>query len=352
MSKHVALLLIAMLAASSLIMLESAFAQSTLKPSVPEFTLSYVVRPYDIGPPYTIDPYTGENITLVPEIHTTRSWVDITVKNQPFSSYVDADGNTISLFYNVSLKGHFGDTWGHYPDSTYQDLFNASASDKTVIEISLGNWPGLGSNSQLDFRLEALIGHYNYNRAPTGTEYVTGFSTYESSGWSNTQTITVYPSSSSPTPTSSPATTPTPTPTPAPTPIQVPGQSSFSIESNSTIMELFFNSTSSELTFTVNGTHGTAGYVRVTIAKSLVSSIQNIKAYLDGEQLAVAITSDGDFWLLSFTYMHSTHHVRISLATNAATTPLLGIANWIWIAAVVIAVVGAGLLVYFRKRKK
>jgi hypothetical protein len=188
------------------------------KPSVPEFTLSYVVRPYDIGPSYTIDPYTGENITLLPEIHTTTAWVLITVKNQPFSPYTDADGNYIELWYNVSLKGHFGHTWGHYPNSRALDLYNASA--ETVIDIPLGEWPELGPNSQLDFRLEALIGHFNYDRLGA----ITGFSTYEASGWSNTQTITVYPSSSSPTPTPSPATTPTPDQTPTPTPSQEPQQ--------------------------------------------------------------------------------------------------------------------------------
>jgi len=210
MGKRAALLLIAMLAASSLIMVESAFAQSTPKPSVPEFTLSYVVRPYDIGPSYTIDPYTGENVTLFPEIHTTTAWVLITVKNQPFSPYADADGNYIELWYNVSLKGHFGNTWGHYPNSRALDLYNASASAETVIDIPLGEWPELGPNSQLDFRLEALIGHFNYDRPGAITE----FSTYESSGWSNTQTITVHPSSSSPTPTPSPSPATTPTPTP------------------------------------------------------------------------------------------------------------------------------------------
>jgi hypothetical protein len=155
-----------------------------------------------------------------------------------------------------------------------------------------------------------------------------------------------------PTPTPSPTDSPTPTPSSAPTPIPVPGQSFFFVESNSTVSALFFNSTSSELSFTVSGESGTAGYVKVTIAKSLLSSIQNVKVYLDATQLDVEITSDEDSWLLSFTYMHSTHHVRISLATNEATTTLLGIDNWIWAGVIIIiVVVAAGLLFYFNKRK-
>ena len=112
--------------------------------------------------------------------------------------------------------------------------------------------------------------------------------------------------------------TPSPNPTMTPTPIPVPNQSFFFVESNSTVTELFFNSTNSELSFTVSGPPDTTGYVKVTIAKSLVTSVQNVKVYLDGQQLNVAITSNEDYWLLNFDYTHSTHHVTVSL--NADTT--------------------------------
>jgi len=143
------------------------------------------------------------------------------------------------------------------------------------------------------------------------------------------------------TPTPSPTDSPSPTATPTPSTIPVPGQSVFFVESNSTITELFFNSTSSELSFTVNGPTGTTGYVKVTIAKSLVSSIQNVKVYLDGNQLNVAITEDGDAWLLSFTYTHSTHKVLVSLATEQGPQPLQ---SEIIVNAVIIAVI-LGLVV-------
>jgi hypothetical protein len=58
----------------------------------------------------------------------------------------------------------------------------------------------------------------------------------------------------------------------------------FFIESNSTVSALAFNSTSLELSFTVNGTSGTAGYVRATIVKNLITNGENIKVYLDGNQ--------------------------------------------------------------------
>lgn len=233
------------------------------------------------------------------------------------------------------------------------------------------------------YALDALTGAeiWDYQVAGYGWliigQYIYIFSTY-SSGSSSMSTIyaldqtNVAPSptptptptptpSPSPTPTTIPTPTPTPTPSPTdsptptsppkPTPIPVSGQSFFLVESNSTISALAFNSTSSELTFTVNGTSGTAGYVKVTITKSLVSSSQNVKVYLDGRQLDVEITSDKDYWLLIFTYTHSTHQVRISLA-KAAEATFLGIEYWILIAVViVIAVAGATSLLLSGKRK-
>ena len=92
--------------------------------------------------------------------------------------------------------------------------------------------------------------------------------------------------------------------------------------------------------------------MEITIAKSLVSSVQDIKVYLDGAELNVAITSDEDSWLLSFNYLHSTHNVKISLAANADATTFIGIKYWMWIAiAVIAAVIGTGLLVYFNRRR-
>jgi hypothetical protein len=129
-------------------------------------------------------------------------------------------------------------------------------------------------------------------------------------------------------------------------------QQLFLLESNSTVSALAFNSTSSELSFTVNGTEGTAGYVKVTIAKSLVSNAENIKVYLDGNQLNYDVTSNADSWILSFTYQHSTHNVMISLAANGAGGTLLSIESSAVIVVVVIAVAGVVGLVVWRKKKK
>jgi hypothetical protein len=337
------------------------------KPSVPEFTVKLVNNWYDVPTTYSIDPYTGETVTH-PGHRVDNKTVELSIKNQPFAHLVN--GVTYKLYYNVRTKPHFAEDWTELypmfdrPNSPYdwdnkswsysKYISNTSPpesdSDFTVLSLS-AEYP---HDAQVDFQIEAIVGHdsqawvIEHPLAPEyGGYYEPAIAYYTTSGWSNTQTLTI---GESQTPTPSPKAMPTPTP--APTLIPVPGQSAFSVESNSTVSELFFNSTSSELSFAVNGTSGTAGYVKVTIAKSLLPSVQNVKVYLDGKQLEVAITEDEDSWLLSFTYMHSTHQVRISLAKNVATTTFLGIENWIWVGVlIIIVVIGAGMLVYFKKRK-
>ena len=125
-----------------------------------------------------------------------------------------------------------------------------------------------------------------------------------------------------------------------------------SVSSNSTVTSLAFNSTTSEFSFNVSGPSETTGYVKITIAKSLVTNAENIKVYLDGTPLNYEVTSNANAWLLTFTYGHSSHQIRLSLATSAATMTLLGIVVWIGIGATpIVAVISVCLLLYFKKRK-
>lgn len=119
-----------------------------------------------------------------------------------------------------------------------------------------------------------------------------------------TPTPTTIPTQT-PTPSPNQTQTPTSTPNQTPSPISVP-ENYFTVESNSTIIELLFNNTSAELSFTVIGPSGTAGYVELTIAKSLISNPEGIKVYLDGSNLGYEVSSSDDSWLLFFTYAHST----------------------------------------------
>lgn len=95
------------------------------------------------------------------------------------------------------------------------------------------------------------------------------------------------------------------------------GKNVFAVESNSTISALAFNSTSLELSFSASGHMGTKGYVKVTIAKSLISNIADVKAYLNGTQIDYTATSLDDSWQIHLMCPHSTHAVVISLGGTA-----------------------------------
>jgi hypothetical protein len=191
------------------------------KPSVPEFTVelvdhSYDVPSYDVPPTYGIDQYTGENVTIaegyhVEGYHVENKTIDITVTNQPFTS---PDEYT-HFGYNVRVKGPYGEHWTElYPYTVSQEvgpwnLRFQSASENTVISIPQ-DYPSGGT---VEFQVEAVIaiGHPFLN-----TNF--GYWEYSTSGWSETQTITI------PTPTPSPTASPTPTSTPTSTPSHEPQQ--------------------------------------------------------------------------------------------------------------------------------
>ncbi len=165
------------------------------KPSVPEFTLRYVSYPYHIPPTYEIDPYTGKNKVAKEGQYSSNESIEVTVKNQPFTPYYDEDSNYISLYYNVKFKGHYGDEWAEYLKHYTEGYFNASQSDYTVISLNLGNL-GIRESvtfKQIDFQVEALIGYETVSSwfyPPYGHGYSYTF-TGETSGWSNTKTITL-----------------------------------------------------------------------------------------------------------------------------------------------------------------
>lgn len=90
----------------------------------------------------------------------------------------------------------------------------------------------------------------------------------------------------------------------------------FSVESNSTISSLAFNTTDWSLSFTATGPSGTRGYAKITVAKSLVPDLANIAVYVDNNLTECSIASLDDSWLLTLSYTHSTHQVVVDLNTN------------------------------------
>jgi hypothetical protein len=201
MSKRATLLLIAIFTASSLIMVESAFAQSIPKPSVPEFTLKFVDSSYNVT---ETDPYTGAKV-VQPIVNRT---IEVIIKNQPFTPYTDADGNRIWLFYSIRFKGYSED-WGFYNESSFDGFQNyllmsdseytvrsysiqeISTADLSVTPYVIGEIPPGG---QVDFQVQAIVGYTTRvygTPVPPWTESYRDVFTGETSGWSSTQTITI-----------------------------------------------------------------------------------------------------------------------------------------------------------------
>ncbi|MCW4019040.1 MAG: hypothetical protein NWF00_10255 [Candidatus Bathyarchaeota archaeon] len=165
--------------------------------------------------------------------------------------------------------------------------------------------------------------------------------------------VTLTPTST-PTHTPAPTSTPTPALTFTPTSTSLPNEDTnvFFVESNSTVSELVFNSTSSELCFTVSGPSGTTGYVELTIAKTLVPKIEDIRVYLDGDQLYYEAVSKDNSWLLKFNYQHSIHQVTVDLAANSVEAPSANNWDWAVLATAAVALVVVALTVWQTKRKK
>ncbi len=109
---------------------------------------------------------------------------------------------------------------------------------------------------------------------------------------------------------------PNPSSTPTPTPTSTPQQHEFNIDSNSTVSAISFNGTSSEISFTVSGETGTTGYVKATVSKNFMPNGERIKVYLDGNPINYTVTSNQDNWIITFTYNHSSHQVRINPLEN------------------------------------
>jgi len=218
MGKRTAMLLIPILVLTSLVIVESSLAQSTSKPSIPEFTLKLIDDSYDVPPTTTVNPYTGKTETSGGYHVQGHLEVHIQIKNQPFTGY-----------YQVQTKGHFSQDWhtieywigeaGSYnPRTPYKA--QDSTSEYTILKYrDSGNLPREGL---IDFRVKALIGYPIVHHTSDHLDLYNMWASFSFNGtasdWSNTLTLsmsdgTVTQSSSSSSPTTEPDQIAEPSPT-------------------------------------------------------------------------------------------------------------------------------------------
>ncbi|MDR2708053.1 MAG: hypothetical protein LBB87_04850 [Nitrososphaerota archaeon] len=195
--------------------IKPADAQTASKPSVPQFTVQLVDYSYDVPPSTTstIDQYTGEKTTTTtPGYHVENKTIEITIKNQPFTPYASTNGITYYLYYTVQSKGRFGEDWQNWGSTVqiknpYGGVFYPSPEYSQGSIVS-GSANGYTNGAQVDFRVEAIVGHY----VPDSPDHMFPqywFETDVSSGWSSVQTVTIdrdsfYHSTPNPTTSSTP----------------------------------------------------------------------------------------------------------------------------------------------------
>lgn len=205
MSKRVTILLIVILAVSSLVVVKAVPALASIpKLSVPEFTLNFAVHPYDVPTTYGIDPYTGKNVTIQEGYHVENKSIEVTIKNQPFAPYHDANGTLVRLYYCINFKGHFEDRT--FDPNNTGSYFLPSDSDYTVVSFALGEDSPYGNlreipfGGQIDFQVAATVGYlariYGTPVPPWPESYFDVFIS-EASSLSNTQTLIIPTSTSS-----------------------------------------------------------------------------------------------------------------------------------------------------------
>jgi hypothetical protein len=181
-------------------------------PSVPEFTVEYLVKAYDVPSTTTstTDPYTNKTTTYtIPGTHTESAVIEVTIKNQPFPPVLN--GNVTNLYYQLSTKGHY-EKWVAF-DTPSESLPTQSSAENTTITLQSNYPPG----GEVDLRVRAVLGYQfdgflEGHAVPDPTRYFF----YATSDWSGTQTITI--PKASPSPTAAPSSTQTSIPSPSNSP--------------------------------------------------------------------------------------------------------------------------------------
>jgi len=160
----------------------------TTNPSTPEFTLQFADHSYDVPPTYKTDPYTGKTVVDRLGYHVDNRTIDVTIKNQPFTSF-SQNGNDTVLYYYIRHKGHFED-WTGDSSINYPGTIQVFNTGSTVVSFSLQYW-NIPPDGQVDFQVRAVIG-YSYSHEPLYCgDSSNSFVMVGQSDWSSTQTITL-----------------------------------------------------------------------------------------------------------------------------------------------------------------
>jgi uncharacterized repeat protein (TIGR02543 family) len=136
----------------------------------------------------------------------------------------------------------------------------------------------------------------------------------------------------------------------------------FSVSSNSTLSSLIFDIAKNQLSFTVSGPSGTYGYLQACIPKTLIPVVANLRVTLDDVDASYHTLSQGDVWIVTSEYSHSSHSVVMSLNDQNYIAPttseqiidpqgFLFVAILTAVVAALIIVAIASAIIVFKQRK-
>ncbi|MCW3998989.1 MAG: hypothetical protein NWE93_01970 [Candidatus Bathyarchaeota archaeon] len=197
--------LVLVLAASTSLLAAMASAEVSV-PSVPQFSLPVVDNSRYVPETFTTDSYTGQT-TSQGGYTLENITVQVTIKNQPFTSSLLPDGNVTQLRYAVRFKGHFDGWSGSSEQVAY--AVQVSGKGETVVEYFKG-WSGYSSSgyqqlpnidgAQVDFQVKAQVGYdYSYNSGDGYPFPLHDFNVLAESSWSDIQTV-ILPGADDPAP--------------------------------------------------------------------------------------------------------------------------------------------------------
>jgi len=116
---------------------------------------------------------------------------------------------------------------------------------------------------------------------------------------------------------------------------------------NSSVFGITFDSTDKKLTVNVAGADGTIGVCNLTVPISLISSISEIKIYLDSQPFNFLISAHGLYYYISVEYKHSSHVLLASFESFATTN----FDYILYIFTVALMTISCATVILFRKMR-
>jgi hypothetical protein len=186
LGKYLSILFVAILTASNMLITNTTFAQvGVTTPSTPSFGVRYEFFPHSVPPVYGVDPSTGKAV-MTKEGYTVYSEsAYLSIMNQPFEPYKDANGNSIQLYYNIRWKDPISNSWVYMPPSAR--MTQNSEGDRILVNFDFkdssqkSGWGVLDipMGTETDFQVQAMIGYYTSSNVFMG----------KTSDWTDTHSV-------------------------------------------------------------------------------------------------------------------------------------------------------------------